>query len=147
MSTTIVAGVVVAAPAEDVFAAATDWAGQREWIFATTTSATRGDGRASGDEISARTGFGPLGFTDTMTITHWDPPRTCSVRHTGRVVRGTATFEVTPRGPSSSVFTWTEEVVAPLGRIGAAGLAATRGAFAYFLRLSLRRFARWAAGR
>jgi hypothetical protein len=32
---------------------------------------------------------GPAGFTDTMKITEWDPPRRCVVRHTGRAVRGT----------------------------------------------------------
>ena len=148
MSVKIRQTVVVAAPPEQVFAAATDWPGQREWIFATTTRATRGTGRTTGDEISARTGFGPLGFTDTMTITEWDPPHSCHVRHTGRVVRGTAIFGVEP-GPQegTSLFVWTEYIDLPLGRVGAVGFAMIRGVFVYFLRRSLDRFAHWAATR
>lgn len=130
-----------------VFAAATDWPGQREWVFATTVRPTVGDGHGVGDEIAARTGFGPLGFTDTMTITSWDPPRVCHVRHTGRLVRGTATFAVEPNDDGTSTFVWSEKLDLPLGRVGALGFAATRGVFTYFVRRSLRRFAAWAPQR
>ncbi len=147
MSVQIAERVAVAGAPTDVFAAVTDWAGQREWIFATRTRATRGTGRATGDEISARTGFGPLGFTDTMVITEWDPPFRCRVRHTGRLVRGTALFEVVPAADGHSVFVWEEDLDLPLGVVGRLGFAATRGVFVYFVRRSLRRFARWAAER
>jgi uncharacterized protein YndB with AHSA1/START domain len=144
MGNKISVSVPVAASADAVFAAATDWPGQREWIFATNTVATRGDGKATGDEISARTGYGPFGFTDTMTITEWDPPRLCSVLHTGKVVKGTATFAVEADGPSASRFIWSEVVEAPFGRVGALGFRAIQGVFVFFLRLSLKRFVRWA---
>jgi uncharacterized protein YndB with AHSA1/START domain len=146
MTVPISASIVVSAPPERVFAAATDWPGQQNWIFATSTTATRGPGSAVGDEIAARTGFGPLGFLDTMTITEWDPPHRCTVRHTGRVVRGTATFGVTAEGPGRSRFTWDEQVEAPGGAIGRAGLRAGRAVFAFFLRRSLGRFADWVEG-
>lgn len=147
MSERISEQVPVAAAPDQVFAAATDWPGQREWVFATTVRATRGPGRAVGDEISARTGWGPLGFTDTMTITTWDPPRECRVRHTGRLVRGTATFAVEENADGTSTFIWSEDLDLPLGRIGALGFRATRGVFSYFVRRSLRRFAAWSEGR
>ena len=131
----------VAAPAEDVFAALTDWSGQGDWMFATSVRPTRGYGRQDGDEITARTGLGPIGFVDTMTIIEWDPPRLCRVRHTGRLVRGTASFGVVADGPERSRVEWVEDLDLPFGRLGAAGFAIGRPVFTYFVRLSLRRFA------
>lgn len=136
------AGVRVRAAPERVWQVAMDWSRQGEWIPATTV---RG-GTGVGAEVVARTGIGPLGFTDTMVITEWDPPRRCVVRHTGRVVRGGGVFEVIPHGELSE-FRWTELMDLPgpgaVGR-GATWLAqrtvapAARLALAY----SLRRFAR-----
>ncbi len=146
-ATTITARIDVALPAADTFAAATDWPGQREWVFATRVRPSRGTGQDVGDEIAARTGFGPLGFTDTMTITEWKPPWSCRVRHTGWLVRGSAVFSVEPTGASTSVFVWTEELELPLGRAGALGFALGRPAFVYFVQRSLRRFAAWAPTR
>ena len=144
---TLTARVDVALPAADTFAAATDWPGQRSWVFATRVRPTRGTGHDVGDEISARTGFGPLGFTDTMTITDWRPPYECRVRHTGWLVRGTAIFAVESTGPDTSAFVWTEGLDLPLGRFGGAGFAVTRPLFAYFVQRSLNRFAQWAPTR
>ena len=147
MSAEITERIRVDAPAARVFAAATDWRAQREWVFATTVRPTRGVGNEAGDEISARTGWGPLGFTDTMTITTWDPPRSCRVRHTGRLIRGTATFAVEANDDGTGTFVWSEVLDLPLGRVGALGFRLTRGLFGYFVRRSLRRFAAWAPGR
>lgn len=133
--------VQVAAPADDVFAALTDWSGQGDWMFATSVRPTRGSGRQDGDEITARTGIGPIGFTDTMTIVEWDPPRICRVRHTGKLVRGTASFGVADLGPENSRVDWIEELDLPFGRLGSLGFALGRPVFTYFVRLSLRRFA------
>jgi hypothetical protein len=141
MSAHVRESVSVAASAEDAFAALTDWSGQGDWMFATSVRQTRGYGRQDGDEITARTGFGPLGFTDTMTIVEWDPPRLCRVRHTGKVVRGTAVFAVVPEGAARSRVDWVEELDIPFGRLGSAGFSLGRPVFTYFVRLSLRRFA------
>lgn len=141
MSARVSESVEVAAPAEDVFAALTDWSGQGDWMFATSVRPTRGYGRADGDEITAFTGLGRIGFTDTMTITEWDPPRVCRVRHTGRIVRGTAVFAVVPDGAERSRVEWTEELDLPFGPLGTLGFGAARPVFTYFVRLSLRRFA------
>lgn len=146
MSTEIVESVDVAASPEVVFAAATDWAGQQNWMVATRVRATRGTGHAVGDAVEAVTGVGPIGVPDPMTVTEWDPPRMCRVRHDGRVVRGRAAFAVTPRPDGTATFTWSETLDLPFGPLGAAGFALGRPAFLSFLRLSLRRFARWAPG-
>jgi hypothetical protein len=94
----IAAQVAVAAEPGLVWRTAVDWSRQREWIWATRVSG----GHGTGAEVTGRTGIGPIGFTDRMVITEWDPPRRCVLAHTGRVVRGTGGFEVIPHGPAVS---------------------------------------------
>jgi hypothetical protein len=84
-----------------------------------------------------------LGFLDTMVIERWEPPRSCHVRHTGRVVRGTGTFAVESLPGNRSRFVWREDLELPLGLLGRLGWPLVRPAFAWGVRLSLRRFARW----
>ena len=134
----IAARVTVAAEPAATWRAAVDWPRQREWIWATRVSG----GHGAGAEVTGRTGIGPIGFTDPMVITEWDPPRRCVLKHTGRVVRGTGIFEVAPYGPGSQ-FRWTEHLQLPVppavGRLAALVITPVAG---WALRLSLRRFAR-----
>ncbi|RKT52635.1 SRPBCC family protein [Saccharothrix australiensis] len=123
----------VATPAEVTWAAATDWARQGEWVLATRVRVTRGDGRGVGTELAAFTGLGPIGFTDTMRVTAWEPPLRCAVRHTGRLVRGTAEFRVVPRG-ACSTFVWVEDVPPALGVVLAPGVRWSLHRFADFVR-------------
>lgn len=140
--------VPVHAPAAEVFAGAVDWDGQSRWMLGTRVRATDRGGVGLGAGVEAFTGLGRLGFLDAMVITRWDPPRACHVRHTGRLVKGTGTFEVEQRGRTSSVFVWGEQLELPLGRLGRLGFPLVRPLFVAGLRLSLRRFARWVeAGR
>lgn len=125
--------VEVGAPARTTWAALTDWARQGEWMLATTVRVTSGDGTSEGSGLTAFTGFGPLGFTDTMRITAWEPPVRCAVEHTGRLVRGTGEFRVVPRGPERSELIWSEDIALPLNL-----------AFAPGVKLSLHRFAAFA---
>ncbi len=104
----IVAGVSVAADPERTWDLAVDWSAQNGWIWATTT---RG-GHGLGATVTGWTGVGPVGFTDTMLITQWDPPRRCTVRHTGTIVRGEGVFDVLPRGDRTE-FRWTERILLP----------------------------------
>ena len=134
----IAARVTVAAEPAATWRAAVDWPRQREWIWATRVSG----GHGTGAEVTGRTGIGPIGFTDPMVITEWDPPRRCVLKHTGRVVRGKGIFEVVPHGPGSQ-FRWVEHLQLPVppavGRL--AGPVITPGA-EWAQRSSLRRFAR-----
>jgi carbon monoxide dehydrogenase subunit G len=132
----------VRATPDRVWQAAMDWSRQGEWIPVTDVSG----GTGVGAEVVARTGVGPVGFTDTMVITEWDPPRRCVVRHTGRVVRGGGIFEVVPRGEVSE-FRWTELVELPVpGALQPAAMLLGRWTVAPLTRLALsyalRRFAR-----
>ncbi|MGH8774884.1 MAG: SRPBCC family protein [Jiangellaceae bacterium] len=130
----------VGASAERVWSVLTDWERQGEWIPATRVSAH--DGHAVGGRIEARTGLGPFGFLDTMTITAWDPPRRCEVQHTGRLVRGPGTFEVESLGATRSRVIWEERLDLPLGMLGRAGWPLVRPLARAALALALRRFVR-----
>ena len=105
----VTAQVRVRADAERVWQAATDWSRQGDWIWATRVHG----GQGVGAPVTGWTGLGPVGFTDTMVITEWDPPRRCVVEHTGRVVRGASIFEVRPDGGECE-FRWTEDLRLPL---------------------------------
>jgi carbon monoxide dehydrogenase subunit G len=134
----VAAQVAVDATPEQVWRAVVDWPRQHEWIWATRV---RG-GHGIGAEVTGWTGIGPVGFTDPMVITEWDPPRRCTVRHTGRIVRGTGVFEVAARG-SQSEFRWAEHLQLPMPpAIGRPVGLMVRPLAQWGLRSSLRRFAR-----
>jgi hypothetical protein len=133
--------IAVLAPAEKVWSAITNWSAQDKWMLGTTVKPVDGDGTGVGGKIAAFTGIGPLGFLDTMEITAWLPPNRCDVLHTGRVVRGTGTFEVVSVGEHASNFIWSEDLDLPLGLLGKAGFAVLRPAFVLGVRKSLEKFA------
>lgn len=85
-----------------------DWPGQRRWIIGRRVHG----GQGLGATVVGRTGIGLLGFTDTVVITGWEPPRRCVVHHTGRLVRGDGLFEVTSASAGSQ-FSWTEQLQLP----------------------------------
>ena len=137
----ITARITLAEPPARVWQVALDWSRQHEWIWATRVSG----GAAAGAAVAARTGLGPAGFTDTMEITEWDPPRRAVVRHTGRVVRGTGIFEVVPisGGPGNGAeFRWTERMPVPAPLAGPVGERLLTPIGRWFLQTSLRRLAR-----
>lgn len=137
----VAADVTVDAGPERVWQAAVDWPRQQQWMWGTRV---RG-GHGTGAEVIGWTGIGPVGFTDTMVITEWDPPRRCAVDHTGRVVRGRGVFEVSSRGTGSQ-FRWVEDLRLPMpGAVGWFVAAAIRPLAQWGLNSSLRRFARQVA--
>jgi hypothetical protein len=136
--------VEVAAPAGTTWLALPFPVGQREWIPGTTVRVVSGNGRSVGSRIEAFTGVGGLGVTDTMEITNWEPPVRCTVRHLGKVVRGTGTFHVQAKGATRCVFVWAEEFTAPFGPVGTIGWVLVKPAFAAALRRSMRTFAEFA---
>ena len=133
----ITARITLAEPPARVWQVALDWSRQHEWIWATRAHG----GAAAGATVAARTGLGPAGFTDTMEIPEWDPPRRCTVRHTGRIVRGTGIFEVIPAGGGAE-FRWTERMPVPAPLAGLVGERLLVPAGRWFLQASLRRLAR-----
>jgi hypothetical protein len=125
--------VEVDAPAAQVWERVTDWPAQGEWIPHTHVENVPPDGppaRHVGGRLRAWSGLGPVGFWDTMTITHWDEDEDgggrCEVLHTGRVVRGEGVFAVEALGPRRCRFVWEEVLELPLGRLGDLGFRGLR---------------------
>ena len=135
------ASVLLPVPARSAWDAVVDWEFQSRWMLFTRVWPTDQDGREVGGGVAARTAVGPLGFTDHMVITHWEPPLLCRVRHLGTVVRGTGDFAVAPMAFGCR-FTWSEDVVPPFGRLGVAAWPALRPAFELMMRISLWRLTR-----
>ena len=133
----ITARIQVPQPQERVWHAVVDWPRQGEWMIATRVHG----GQGPGARVVARTGVWRVGFTDTMVVTEWEPPRRCVVRHTGRVVRGAGVFEVVRAGAGSE-FRWTERLDLPFGAAGRWGWRLARPLAQRGMDLSLRRFAR-----
>lgn len=132
----------IAAPADRVFTALTQWSQQGAWMVGTTVRVTKGDGTSVGSELSAFTGAGRIGFLDTMAITRWEPPHRVDVLHTGRVVRGTGTMEVLEISALSSRFIWSEDLTLPLGALGRLGWPVAKLPFLAGVASSLRSFGR-----
>lgn len=139
---TLFATIPINASADHVFACLTNWSKQSEWIVGTKVKATKQKGMGVGGEISAFTGIGPLGFTDTMVITAWDPPRRCSVRHTGKIVKGTGDFIVQSVSDHTATFTWSEDFIIPFGTVGKTAWLIARPFARLGLQVSLKQFAR-----
>ena len=139
----IVLTVDVDAPVETTWSAVTDWERQGEWMLGTTVRVLSGSASGVGTGLAARTGVGPLAVVDEMRITAWEPPHRCQVAHLGRVIRGSAAFEVEQLAGDRSRFVWSEWLDLPLGLVGQYGFLLGRPVFEAGVRLSLQRFARW----
>jgi len=126
--TRFVASVDVAAPAGDVWRLMTDWPAHGRWVPLTRVSVLTplagGVGaRFVGRSSLAVVGLDVLGFDDPMQVTAWQPPDgsqpgRCEVRKLGRVVTGTAAFDVVTLPPQDgrplTRVVWEEDIeIAP----------------------------------
>ncbi len=102
----ITASVRLPLASASAFDSVMDWQDQAAWILFTWVVAGQQSSNV-GDVIVARSGFGRLGFTDTMQITEWLPGTRCVVRHTGKFVRGIGVFELFTT-ENGCVFVWSE---------------------------------------
>ena len=139
----MVFGVDVPAPAQVVWDAVVDWERQGRWLpFTRVEVVEAGPGGGLGTRFVARTGLGPLALVDRMTVTEWEPPRRGVVTKTGRLMRGSAWFEVHPAGADRSRLVWGEALEPPAGPLGRPVGAALALGTGVFFRLALRRFVR-----
>lgn len=108
--TRFVATVDIAAAPADVWRLLTDWPAHGRWIPLTrvrvlTPLAAGVGARFVGRTSLAAVGLERLGFDDTMEVTQWHPPSDglpgrCAIRKLGRVVRGSASFDVSSVSPT-----------------------------------------------
>ncbi len=87
---------------EEAWSRLTDW--QRHGDFVPLTSI-----RLLDNGFVARTGVGPLGFSDPMEIVEWAEPSYCRLEKRGRIVTGWAELSVEPLDLGSRVV-WREEI-------------------------------------
>jgi Polyketide cyclase / dehydrase and lipid transport len=109
------ATVDVGAPAARTWAALVDWPAHARWVPLTAIRVLTPSAAGVGARFVGRTGLGPIGFDDPMEVTEWQPPSDhrpgrCSVVKQGRIVLGSAWFEVAPMPAGRSRVTWTEEI-------------------------------------
>lgn len=113
--------------ADELWRALADWRSHGDWIPATRAQVRFGDG-GIGTRFVARTGIGPLGFDDNMTVTEFEPAtRKATVEKTGPWLRGSAGFEIVD-DESGTLLIWREQVVVPLLPQALAASAARLGA-------------------
>lgn len=94
----------------------TNWRAHGEWIPLTKMIIlAEGKQPGLGDKFIGRTGIGALAFDDVMTVTKFEAPGSrgfCEVTKSGRLVKGSASFEVQSTDAGTSV-TWVEDIPLP----------------------------------
>jgi len=125
------------APIQKVWDSLAQWEKQGEWMLQTKVWVTSEITHGVGTSINAFTGVGRIGVLDSMTVTSWQPPHTCDVLHTGKIIKGTGRFHLREITSETTIFDWSEEVIAP--RIL---FLAMLPALYFGVRISLARFAR-----
>ena len=103
---------------ERAWQAIADWESQGDWMLQTKVWVTSDIREGVGTSISAFTGplhkfypkFSPLGLLDTMVVTNWQPPAICDVVHTGKILKGSGSFLLTPISDSKTSFDWSETI-------------------------------------
>ena len=103
---------------ERAWAAIADWESQGNWMLQTKVWVTSQIREGVGTSISAFTGplykfypkFSSLGLLDTMVVTKWQPPEICDVVHTGKILKGTGSFVLSPINSTSTKFNWSETI-------------------------------------
>ncbi|GAA0537914.1 polyketide cyclase [Saccharopolyspora subtropica] len=126
-----------------MWAAATDWERQGEWMLGTEVHQVSGTG-GPGTRLVAVTGLGGIGIVDRMEVVAWQPPHRCRVRHLGKPLVGDGGFEVVRCGNAASMFVWWERLELPPG--GGLVWPVVRPAFAWGMRRSLAAFAAFCRG-
>ena len=103
---------------ERAWQAIADWESQGDWMLQTKVWVTSDIREGVGTSISAFTGplykfypkFSTLGLLDTMVVTNWQPPAICDVVHTGKILKGSGSFLLTPISDSKTSFDWSETI-------------------------------------
>ena len=101
------------APIQKVWDSLVQWEKQGEWMLQTKVWVTSEITEGVGTSINAVTGVGSFGVLYSMTVTSWQPPHTCDVLHTGKIIKGTGRFHLREITSDTTIFDWSEEVIAP----------------------------------
>lgn len=110
------------APPEVIWELITDWERQGDWMLEASDFVVTSDHREGiGVEAEATITIGGIKTRDRVRVTAWDPPRRLAIEHLGWV-SGAGVIDVVPSGPGRSHMFWREELLPPLGVLGAIGI-------------------------
>jgi len=106
---------LVEADAAAVFAVLTDWPRQTAWVPATVVERLPGPVAAPGERFVGRSGVGPLGFDDPMTVVRRRAPAggrpgVVDIVKTGDLLGGTVSIGVRDVGGGRTQVEWTERI-------------------------------------
>lgn len=118
MLNTIQISIKLSCSRDRAWAAIADWESQGDWMLQTRVWVTSEIREGVGTAISAFTGpfhffypkFSRLGLLDTMVVTKWQPPALCDVLHTGKILKGSGSFQLSEISENSTKFDWSETI-------------------------------------
>lgn len=118
MSNTLRISIILSSSQDRAWRAIADWESQGDWMLQTRVWVTSEIREGVGTSITAFTSplfkfypkFKSLGLLDTMVVTKWQPPSFCDVVHTGKILKGTGSFELTPISSEKTKFDWSETI-------------------------------------
>ncbi len=129
----------IAAPVDEVWAYAADFASHADWMRdAVGVEFMTDERQGPGTTMAVETRVGPFRTTDIIEVVEVDPPHRIAVEHTG-LFTGSGEFRLEPLGPLKTRFTWHEELRFPWYLGGPLGERVARPILATIWRGNLRR--------
>ncbi len=125
-------------PPEVLWDLLTDWEHQDDWMLEASDFVVVSERREGvGVEAEATIRIGGIKTRDRVRIAEWDPPRRLGIEHLGWV-KGRGVIELTPLAGNRTHVFWREELLPPLGVLGAVGMTAFKPLMARIFRRDLK---------
>lgn len=135
----VTVSIEIAAPRDEVWKYAADFASHAEWMADAASIDFMTDEREGpGTTMAVETRVGPLRTTDIIEVVEVEPPHRIAVTHKG-LFTGSGEFRLEPLGPVKTRFTWHEELRFPWYLGGPVGERIARPILSAIWRGNLRR--------
>jgi carbon monoxide dehydrogenase subunit G len=135
----VVVSIEIAAPIEEVWAHAADFATHDEWMADAAEIEFMTDERSGvGTTMAVETKVGPLRTVDVIEVTDMEAPHRITVSHKG-LFTGTGEFRLESVGELKTRFTWDERLDFPWYFGGPIGAAVAKPILSTIWRGNLRR--------
>ncbi|HVM34870.1 MAG TPA: SRPBCC family protein [Actinomycetota bacterium] len=131
-------GEIMPGPVEVVWDLITDWEHQDDWMLEASDFVVVSQRREGvGVEAEATIKIGGISTRDRIRVVSWEPFRRLGIEHLGWV-SGRGDLYLTPVGRTHTHVFWREELVPPLGAVGAAGMVLFKPVMGRIFRRDLR---------